>query len=174
MQSRIGKAEFVPTPPANGEPVEPDIPKDADDKTITRLAALSPIEYDRIRKDEAKKLKCRESTLDSLVQAKRLLMRPSASDNLQGEAVIFTDIEPWPEPVDGAEVLDEISKTFSSYVIQSPQTPIRCVVERTHALFSEFQFRRACRSPLPEASAGKQHCAISSACFPRVRKQWKI
>ena len=104
LRSRIGKAEFVPTP---------------EDEIITRLAALSPIEYDRIRKDEAKRLECRESTLDSQVQAKRLLMRPSASDNLQGAAVIFTDIEPWPEPVDGAEVLEEISRTILSYVIQS-------------------------------------------------------
>jgi hypothetical protein len=61
LRSRIGKAEFVPAPDieqqsGNGKPVEPDIPKNAVDETIARLAALSPIQYDRIRKDEAKKL----------------------------------------------------------------------------------------------------------------------
>jgi putative DNA primase/helicase len=118
LQSRIGKAEFVSTPPANGEPVEPDIPQNADDKTITRLAALSPIEYDRIRKDEAKKLNCRESTLDSVVHAKQLLMRPQPDgDNLQGTAVKLADVEPWPEPVNGAEILNAIAKRFETYVV---------------------------------------------------------
>ena len=124
--------------------------------------ALSPIEYDRVRKDEAEKLECRVSILDSRVQAKRLLMRPGASDNLQGEAVIFTDIEPWPEPVNGAEVLDEISKTFLSYVIQPQQNADTVTLwsAGTRTVIRSFRFRRACRSPLLKASAGKQHCAI--------------
>jgi hypothetical protein len=105
LRSRIGKAEFVPAP---------------QDETIERLAALSLIEYDRRRKEEARKLECRESTLDSLVHAKRLLMRPGASDNSQGSAVDFPDVEPWESPVNGAEVLSEVADRFSHYLALPP------------------------------------------------------
>ena len=86
--------------------------------TIARLAALSLIEYDRIRKAEAGKLECRPSTLDLLVNAKRLLMHPpSDSDNLQGVAVKLADVDPSPEPVNGDEVLDAVAKRFEHYVV---------------------------------------------------------
>jgi hypothetical protein len=35
---------------------------------------------------------------------------------LQGSGVICLDVEPWPEAVDGAPVLDEVAKTVSSYL----------------------------------------------------------
>src|SRR5262245_33108727 len=36
---------------------------------------------------------------------------------LQGSRVILHDVELWPEPVNGAEVLSEISEMSSSYVV---------------------------------------------------------
>jgi hypothetical protein len=53
--------------------------------------------------------------LDRLVNAERLLSNP-ASDALQGAAVSFPEIEPWSEPVNGAQVLDEIAARFARYV----------------------------------------------------------
>ena len=89
-----------------------------DDATIAQLAALPPIDYDRKRKEEAKKLKCRASTLDDLVHDKRLQMHPTSDgDNLQGTAVKLADVEPWPEPVNGAHILDAIAKRFDYYVV---------------------------------------------------------
>ena len=42
---------------------------ESDTETMARLAALSPLEYDRCRKDEAKRLGAQLSTLDKIRQA---------------------------------------------------------------------------------------------------------
>jgi putative DNA primase/helicase len=91
--------------------------RDAADSMVARLAALSLSEYERLRKDAADKLGFRASVLDKLVDAQRLLQRPSDSDDwLQGKAVKLADVEPWPDAVNGGEVLDVIAKTFAQYV----------------------------------------------------------
>jgi putative DNA primase/helicase len=87
----------------------------SDDETLKHLAALSPVEYERIRKDEAVRLGFRASVLDKLVEGKRLLLRPS-ENSLHGEAVALAAVEPWPDTVNGTEVLDAIAKIFAQYV----------------------------------------------------------
>jgi hypothetical protein len=90
-----------------------------DDATIERLASLPPLEYERVRQAEAEKLGIkRVSVLDHLVRAKRLLSNPAA-DPLQGVAVTLADVEPWPEPVKGAEVLDQITERLRHYAVMS-------------------------------------------------------
>jgi putative DNA primase/helicase len=93
-------------------------PKESDSDTFARLAALEKEDYERVREAEARNLGFRVGVLDELVQDKR----PRASsggrgENLQGVAVKLVDVEPWPEPVDGAEVLDAISRRFDRYVV---------------------------------------------------------
>jgi hypothetical protein len=44
--------------------------------------------------------------------------KPSAPNaKLQGSEVIFPDMQPWPEPVNGAEVLQDVAETFSRYCV---------------------------------------------------------
>jgi hypothetical protein len=90
----------------------------ADDETLSRLAAMPPLEYKRIREAEAERLGCRVSVLDSLVEAKR----PSKprNDTLQGQAVTLVDMEPWPEPVNGADVLAAVAERIGHYVVMPP------------------------------------------------------
>ena len=38
-------------------------------------------------------------------------------DGLPGSPIEFDEAEPWPEPVDGAQLLDELSETIGSYVV---------------------------------------------------------
>jgi hypothetical protein len=94
-------------------------PEQSDDETIKRLAAMSVLEYERVRKDEAEKLGCRESVLDRLVNAERLLANP-ANEALQGAAVTLPDVAPWPEPVNGAMVLEQIAERIKHYVVTPP------------------------------------------------------
>jgi putative DNA primase/helicase len=90
----------------------------ADDETLSRLAAMPPLEYERICKAEAERLGCRASVLDSLVKAKR----PSkpGNDTLQGQAVSLSNVEPWPEPVNGADVLEAVANRIGHYVVMPP------------------------------------------------------
>jgi putative DNA primase/helicase len=87
--------------------------READEAAFTALAKLLPAEYDRVREAEAKKLSIRTSTLDAEVAQRR----PETSDsNASGSMVELDDPEPWPQPVDGAEVLDAVAATFANYV----------------------------------------------------------
>jgi putative DNA primase/helicase len=92
----------------------------AGDTEIERLAKLKPLEYERERKAAAEKLDIRASILDRLVRDERArLGLDGGDDGLQGSAVSFDEIEPWPEPVDGAELLDDIAAAIRNHVVMS-------------------------------------------------------
>jgi putative DNA primase/helicase len=127
---------------------------DAEDEEIRRLAEMSLPKYEKARKDAAKKLGFRPSILDRLVNAERLRMRPrSETDNLQGEVVKLTDVEPWPEPVNGAEILDAITRRFLDYVVM-PQAAafmlaLWCALTHIFKLFQISPRLNIC-APMPE------------------------
>ncbi len=87
---------------------------DAFTETYQQLAKLPLAEYDRQRKTEAKRLGIRTGTLDAEVARRR---ETTADANMQGRAVELADLELWPTPVDGAEVLAEIAETITNYVV---------------------------------------------------------
>ena len=79
-------------------------------ETIARLAKLHPLEYEKVRQAEAEKLGLtRVSELDKSVKQAR---KQSSEDNAP-----FADIEAYPEPVNPALLLDEISKTIQRFIV---------------------------------------------------------
>src|SRR5258708_5724878 len=89
--------------------------KDArDEAEFTRLAALSLIEYDRQRKSAAEKLGLRVTLLDAIVAAKRG-KAPDAGK--QGRPLEFPEPEPWPTPVKGVVLLNELITVIRRYVV---------------------------------------------------------
>ncbi len=89
------------------------LPDPSHDK-ISELAKLSPIEYDKCREKAAKELGIRASTLDAEVTK----ARPSSeSDSASGSAMLFDEPEPWPDPVDGDELLNDLTEVFKRHVI---------------------------------------------------------
>lgn len=82
---------------------------EADNARIARLAALPPLDYDRCRTAEAKALGVRPATLDSLVKAAR-------ADDEDPETP-FNEPEPWPEPINPADLLDELAATIRRFIV---------------------------------------------------------
>ena len=80
-----------------------------DDEVIKQLAALKPLEYDRVRGEKAKTLKVRPATLDSMVKAER-------EANNQDDSP-FADIEPWHEAISPAQLLDEVTSTIQRFIV---------------------------------------------------------
>jgi hypothetical protein len=78
----------------------------AGDIEIKRLAKLGRLEYERQRKDAAERLNVRALILDRLVEAER---DKSDIDGKQGRPLSFTEPEPWPDSIDGADLLDALS-----------------------------------------------------------------
>ena len=83
-------------------------------RSVIRLAALPPHEYDRKRQAEAKRLHVRVGTLDDDVRAARA--STSGDNALQGRALEWPEPEPWPELVDGAAMLTEIAALIALHV----------------------------------------------------------
>src|SRR5204862_435916 len=89
-------ARFRPTPQP---PSTLDAQLSSDSATFAALARLSPARYDRVRKAEAKRLEIRIETLDQEVAK----ARAEADYDDQARAIKLPPVEPWPEPVNGAE-----------------------------------------------------------------------
>ncbi len=91
------------------EPIEP-----ADDNDdIARLARLSPIDYDRIRDEEAKRRGVRVSTLDA--EVKRLRASPDEEESSAGFSLADPDL--WSNPVDGADLLDRLAQAVRRHMV---------------------------------------------------------
>jgi len=131
---------------------EPQAPEGIDDQAeLERLAALGPFEYDRERCSAAERLGVRVSTLD----AERCRFRGESEPNTNGQGRAWSppEIEPWPEPVDGTALLDELADTVRQYVVL-PSVAADAValwVVHAHAIdTASISPRLAIVSPLPE------------------------
>jgi hypothetical protein len=107
----------------------------------------------------------------------------SASDGLPGKPITFHEIEPWPEPVDGAALLTEIADAIGKYVImdacQRDAAALGAMFAHTHDLrdtapifFIVSPTKRCGKTPGegdqtagPETVNGEQrHTRVSGAC----------
>jgi putative DNA primase/helicase len=93
----------------NGPPKENS--RAPDDTRVTDLAAISRLEYDRRRKNEARRLNVKVSTLDREVAKLRAQQKP-AHNFLPHWKVL-----PWPEKVEGSALLDALRHQFTRYLV---------------------------------------------------------
>jgi len=87
---------------------------ETDEAAYKRLAELTLGQYDRVREAEAGSLGIKPGTLDKEVQARR--PEKDRDDGKPGRAVVIKDIEPWPEPVDGQTILNEVANTIRRFI----------------------------------------------------------
>jgi hypothetical protein len=126
--------------------------EETDEQSLQRLAALSPLEYDRVRIEEAQRLRCRPVILDKIVESRRVTFNSA----LQGHSLQLNDVELWPEPVNGVDVLNEISETIAAYVVMSKSSADLCAVWCAHAhRFRAFTCSPRLHITSPAAGCGK-------------------
>ena len=143
--------------PSNGEsdaePLQID-DRSETDAEIKRLAKLTPIEYERERKSAARKLGIgRVLVLDSAVKA----VRGENSDTKgQGRPLELPTIEPWPEPVNGAGLLDDICNAVKRYLVlpEGSAEVLALWAIHTHAL-ERFEHSPRLAITSPEKQCGK-------------------
>jgi putative DNA primase/helicase len=83
--------------------------------TLARLVALTPVQYDRVRESEAKRLHVRVATLDAEVAKAR--GDDTDTDTGNGRPFEIEAPELWHNPVDGARLLDDLAATFRRFVV---------------------------------------------------------
>jgi putative DNA primase/helicase len=106
--------EALSAPVNKEEKISPDIAKN----TVKHLASLSPFEYEMQRKSMAGKLGFRLGILDKEFEKLR------KANNPEKQRPIVEELEPWPEPVSGAEILGTIHETVIDYVIMPEKSAI--------------------------------------------------
>ena len=121
--------------------------------TFERLAALSPIEYDRVRIAEAEKLGVRVGTFDQEV----LRYRPLEDDaRAAGRALSLASPEPWSDPIDGAALIGMIVETINRYVALSSAAAIATALWCVYAhAFEAFYISPRLAIVSPEKRCGK-------------------
>jgi putative DNA primase/helicase len=85
--------------------------EDTGERTITALAELSPLAYERRRLEEAAKLGITVKALDKIVR-----QRQARSEN-DGAALPHWNVEPWAEAVDTAALLSDIKSVFEKFIV---------------------------------------------------------
>ena len=132
-------------------------------ETIQRLAALPTNEYERCRKAEARRLDMRASVLDKEVRSAR-------PHDDAGNDLGLTEPDPWPEKVDGDDLLDRIVGGLCRHVVMPAHAVEAVALWCLHAYaFEAWQHTPRLAIGSPEKGCGKSLLLDVIACLvPRA------
>jgi len=125
-----------------------------DDARVTRLAKLSALEYDRARGAEAKAMGVRPGTLDKLVKA-------AQAETTESEGIDFDDVEPWPDPVEPAELLSDLARTVQRFIVCPTETADAAALWIAMSWFMDV----VQIAPLAVITAPEKRCGKSQLLF---------
>jgi hypothetical protein len=119
---------------------------------VAELAVLDEINYQIIRKAEAKKLGITVSYLDSQVKERRKINEKAAVPAVTSEM-----IEPsWPSPVDGGELVREVTETIRIHVAMEPEQSLTVALWAIYShVFEEWPYTPYLLISSPLSSCGK-------------------
>lgn len=89
-----------------------DVHEESTDMLIKRLATLSPLDYERVRVEEAERLCVRVAVLDREVKK-----YTSSKDSSSQDFSPFLDIEPWEDEVSAHEVLSALEAVIRQFAV---------------------------------------------------------
>jgi hypothetical protein len=118
---------------------------------VERLSHLPPHAYDLVREVHARDHGIRVATLDKAVEKRRKKLGVEADDK-QGRALNLPEPQPWPEPVNGAELLEDISAAIRRYVVLAEHAARAAALWVLHTYLLDCFLitpRLAVRSPMP-------------------------
>lgn len=85
---------------------------------VDALSRLGQLEYDRVRKSESTRLRVRVGILDKAVAERRSQSEPNAArSTVGGSGLNLESPIPYPEPVNGTDVLNELVETIRRYIV---------------------------------------------------------
>jgi putative DNA primase/helicase len=123
---RAGRRPLTVEAEANGQQ-SPKPDSQSQQRLLTELAKLSRFEYDRCRKDEAKKLGIKVDTLDREVAAAR-----AHAENRSAE-LSHWKVDLWEAPVEGAGLLADIERVFTCYAFLPTGASVALALWTLHA-----------------------------------------
>lgn len=130
---------------------------ETNEEAVARLASMTPMDYDRVRETEAKRLGVRVATLDGDVRKAR--GETCAQEGAVGGPFTVIEIAPWPESVDLAKVLDEVADTFTRYLVMPRHAETAMALWCAHA----HGFRAFEHSPRLNIRGPQKRCGKTTA-----------
>ncbi len=119
---------------------------------VAGLADLSDLEYDQIREKTAKRLNIRRSTLDRAVAG----LKTGNGSPLKGKPIELREFEEWAEPVDGADVLDEVRSHILRHMVIDEHQADAVALWAAHVhMFDDFPHTPRLLITAPDAECGK-------------------
>jgi hypothetical protein len=156
LSAAASDSETIAEGPADEDRAE------SDDQIILRLASMTRLQYERVRQTWAKQLGVRASVLDSLVGAARQAV---ADDERMSSFLV--DPEPWPERVDGDDLLDQLAERAGTHLILPPGAAtllaLWTVFSHAHDAFWISPILAA-TSPTPECGKSTLLDLLSGVC----------
>lgn len=120
----------------------------SDDEIIAHLASMKPMEYERIRAEQAKSMGCRPAVLDGLVKAAR-------NEETEVSRLPFPEIEPFQNHVDPAPLFSEIADTIRRFIVLESEQADTAALWVAHTyLIDDFDI-----SPIAIINAPEKACA---------------
>jgi putative DNA primase/helicase len=119
---------------------------------VMRLSLLSPLEYETVREDIAKKHNIkRVSVLDKEVEKYR-----KSKEILHGEGGRFPHIEPWPESLERVQLMNDIRALVKHYIVCNNETAIATTLWIVFTWFiDQVQVAPIAMITAPEKRCGK-------------------
>ena len=102
-------------------------------EALNRLSSLAPLEYEHVREATAKARGVRVSVLDAEVNKRRDESRPASESR-----DLFPQIEPWPDPVCAAGLLDEIETTIHRFIVCDRDTAVAAALWCAFTWFIDY------------------------------------
>lgn len=103
--------------------------QETEEAMIARLAGLNDLAYYRVRKGSAEALGITSGDLDKLIAKERKRQVAEADASAEGgSSVLFDDIEPWPDAVDGAALLDDMTRAIQRFTVLSVEQARACAL----------------------------------------------
>ncbi|WP_322629938.1 DUF3631 domain-containing protein [Halothiobacillus sp.] len=128
---------------------DPVLPQETLQDAVIRLADLPPLEYEQVRTKEAEALGVRASVLDAEVRTARKNATVTRDDD--------GDIEPYPHPIDPAQLLDDVVAVIRRFIVAEPETMTAAALWIASTWFIEV----AQVAPLAVITAPEKRCGKS-------------
>jgi hypothetical protein len=113
--------------------------EDAALKALIRFKQDHAADYQRLRA-KLKAAGVRLAALESVMVAEaKAAALDGGDDGLPGRPIAFVEVEPWPEAVDGAALLDALATTIGEYVIMEPHQRDACALGAAFSHTHDFR-----------------------------------
>ena len=145
------KKEWENAAPSGESVTAPGITTEGTERILDELAALDGLDYDLVREAKAKEMGIRVGTLDAERKKRQLKEYEGA-----GHEIELSDPEPWPDPIDGMELLGGLMAAFRRYLVLPDGAAEVLSLWTIHAhAFEAFQHTPRLDIRSPEKQCGK-------------------